>query len=91
METIDEIRVIAKKWQWMEIDHQENIGMISFTRNGDRINVYYSKPWRMTVATVINHQKMGRQQLFRKYIKMFELDKIFRYPRIHTSKGYYTK
>lgn len=90
MDVVKDIRNIASSWGWVEIDHQENIGMISFSKNQNRINVYYSRPWRMTVATVINHPTVGRQQLFRKYIKMAELDRIFRYPRQHTGKGYYT-
>jgi hypothetical protein len=90
MDTVKEIRDIAKRCEWIEIDHQENISMISFTKSRSRINVYYSKPWRMTVATVVNHPTVGRQQLFRKYVRMDELERIFRYPRTHTGKGYYS-
>jgi hypothetical protein len=91
MEIVKKIREIAIKHEWVEIDNQENIMMISFTRNQERINVYYSRPHRMTVATVLNHPRYGRKQLFRKYIKMYELEKIFNYPRAHTCKGYFTK
>lgn len=90
-DAIKEIRAIASRTEWVEIDLQENIGMISFTKGSSRINVYYSRPWRMTVATTINHPTVGRQQLFRKYVRMHELERIFRYPRVHTGKGYYTK
>jgi len=48
------IKDIAKKYEYIEIDHQENIYMISFKKNDIRINVYYSK---MTIATCINHPK----------------------------------
>jgi hypothetical protein len=82
---------LAKKYQWKSLDYQKNISMISFERDDSRINVYYSKPWRMTVATTITHPTWGRQQLFRRNIKMPELENLFRYPRKHTGKGYYRK
>lgn len=89
-ETRERIRERARDRGWAEIDHQENIMMISFTKNNARINVYYSKSWRLTVATIINHPVVGRKQLFRKYITLHELDNILINPRIHTGKGYYT-
>ena len=105
-ETRERIRERARDRGWAEIDHQENIMMISFTRkllpvktaedissipeNSARVNVYYGKPWRLTVATIINHPKVGRRQLFRKHITIHELDNILINPRIHTGKGYYT-
>ena len=91
METLNEIRAIAVRQEWHEIDHQEKIGMISFIRKDSRINVYYLRPWRMTVATTVNHPTWGRQQLFRKFIRLPELREIFKNPRVHTDRGYYRK
>jgi hypothetical protein len=90
--TLSKIQSIAISNGWKVIDHQQNIGMISFHKvfNGDyaRINIYYTK---MTVATCINHPKKGKTQLFRKNVNLKLLDKIFKNPRQHTGMGYYTK
>lgn len=88
---VKNIIAVAVKFGWKQIAHQTDISMISFQRDDSRINIYYSRPWRMTVATTITHPTWGRQQLFRKNIKMPELEKILRYPRNHTGKGYYRK
>jgi len=85
------IIALAVKFGWKQIDHQKDKSMISFRKDEDRINIYYSKPWRMTVATTITHPTWGRKQLFRRNIKMPELETILRYPRKHTGKGYYRK
>lgn len=82
---LQQIRKIAADHNWLELDHQENIKMISFSNAVDRINVYYSK---MTVATCINHPKQGNTQLFRKCVTFDELVEIFSKPRVHTGKGY---
>lgn len=83
---LEKVRGIAKSNGWSEIDHQENIGMISFSRNGDeRVNIYYTKG---TVGTCVNHPKQGRTQLFRRNVSLELLTGIFRKPRIHTRKGY---
>lgn len=82
---------MAEKSGWQNIDIQKNIMMAGFVKGSSRINIYYSKPWRLTVATVINHPVGGRKQLFRKFIRMDELPRIFRNPRAHTGKGYYKK
>jgi hypothetical protein len=87
-EILIEIRSAAHDNDWVEIDNQENIKMISFVKGTMRINVYYGKPWRMTVGTVLNHPITGRNQLFRKYVRMPELRRIFYNPRTHTQKGY---
>lgn len=73
---------------WVYIDHQENIKMLSFAKDGDRVNVYYST---MTVGTCINHHKQGKTQLFRKKVSMKMLMQIFKNPRVHTKTGYYKK
>ena len=85
---LKKIRQIATAENWIELDHQENIKMISFTNAVDRVNVYYSK---MTVATCIEHPKKGKTQLFRKRVSFQELIEIFKAPRVHTGKGYYKK
>jgi hypothetical protein len=90
-DTIKRIRDIAGMYLWDEIDHQEDIRMLSFYKKDSRINVYYARPWRMTVATTINHPTIGRKQLFRKFIRMPELAGIFHNPRNHTGRGYYRR
>ena len=80
--------LIAEKSGWKYIDYQENIGMISFIKGSDRINVYLSK---MTLSTSVTHPKNGKTQLFRRYITEQECREIFKNPRQHTNKGYYRK
>lgn len=77
---LDASRKFASEFGWQEIDHQENISMVSFSRDGCRINVYYTK---MTVATIVNHPKWGRNQMFRKNVYGDHLRAIFENPRAH--------
>jgi hypothetical protein len=76
------IKAMAEENGWIEIDHQENICMISFAKEFARINVYYSK---MTVATSLNHPKKGKTQLFRRNVSEKFMRKIFVNPRVHTN------
>lgn len=85
---IQRIRFYAKQNKWVEIDHQENIGMLRFEKEDAKINVYYT---RMTVTTCIDHPKKGKTQLFRRNVDYKKLDAIFKKPRVHTGLGYYTK
>lgn len=87
------IRHLAQKHGWVEVDHQESIGMLSFAKDNMKTNVYYTK---MTVATTLTHPKLGRNQMFRRNVKMGFLSRIFKYPRIHTNldepnHGYHLK
>lgn len=77
---LGKIRSIAGLAGWIEIDHQENIFMVSFTNGPSRINVYYS---RMTVATVVDHPKWGRTTMYRKHVDFKSLEEIFSNPRAH--------
>lgn len=103
---IEKIRQIAKNNSWREIDHQENIYMISFHKVLDESTVlekFFRKYkegtqcriniyyTKMTVATALTHPKKGRTQLFRKNVTDDVLNKIFQDPRTHTRSGYYTK
>ena len=80
------IRGIAEFYGWESLPFQANIGMASFVKGDERINVYVTK---MTVATCLNHPKKGKKQLFRKNVTPQELELIFKKPRVHTGKGYY--
>ena len=80
---ITAIRKRAIEKDWVEIDHQENIKMLSFTNGPSRINVYYSK---MTVATVVNHPKLGRQTLYRRNVNFKQLAQLFENPRAHSAE-----
>lgn len=79
---------LAKLYLWEYIGCDEKTYMVSFTKNGCRLNVYLSK---MTVATALNHPFKGKTQLFRKQLSMTELEKVFANPRVHTDKGYIRK
>jgi hypothetical protein len=84
-ERVETIRSMAVRQDWMEIDHQSAIAMVSFVKGDSRINVYYS---RMTVATVVDHPRFGRNQMFRKNVPLAVLEEIFRNPRIHSLEHY---
>lgn len=84
----DAIDKIAEKNGYVCFDHQENIGMASYSDGSTRINIYLTK---MTVATCLNHPKQGPTQLFRKNVDLKMLNEIFEYPRKHTGKGYRKK
>lgn len=80
-----EILDLAKIKEWDLITHQAHISMVSFKKNGCRINIYYSKG---TISTALEHPKKGKTQLFRKYVDIELLEKIFDNPRVHTDRGY---
>ena len=82
---IDEL---AAKHGYTPIDFQENIGLVSYSKDGVRINVYLTT---MTVGTCLVHPKKQATQLFRKDVDLKALEKIFVNPRVHTGKGYYKK
>lgn len=79
---------LAGKHNWIALTYQKNIGMLSFVKGEQRVNIYYTK---MTVATCVEHPKQGKTQLFRRNVSLEELEKIFINPRVHTRKGYYTR
>jgi hypothetical protein len=79
---------IAFYYGWDYIDYQDDIEMISYSREDCRMNIYLTT---MTVATALNHPYKGKTQLFRKNVSLNLLEKLMMYPRLHTKKGYYTK
>jgi hypothetical protein len=87
-EKLAKISLIAESFNYVQIDYQASIYMVSFAKEAVRINIYLTK---MTVATCIHHPKKGKTQLFRRNVDMKSLEKIFKNPRQHTGKGYYTK
>jgi hypothetical protein len=76
---------LAQKHDWYVHSDQQNICLLIFRKGDQQVNVYWSK---MTVATVVNHPKQGRQQLYRKNCSYKDLENIFNNPRFHTGKGY---
>jgi hypothetical protein len=84
---IEQIKALAAKHNWRQIDLQEVNMMISFARAGVRMNVWWT---RMTVATCLLHRKQGNSQLFRRDVSMDDIERIFINPRVHTGKGYYS-
>ena len=88
MARLDEIKKLAKRYNWHFIKWQEDIKMVSFNKLGCRINIYITK---MTVATSVKHPKHGKKQLYRRHIDMGLLEQIFINPRVHTEKGYFSR
>lgn len=88
---VQDIKKMAKKYEWEFLEYQKEIGLLSFHKiyqeNHARINIYVTK---MTVGTCITHPKWGKTQLFRRGVNFTLLEKIFSNPRLHTGKGYYT-
>lgn len=73
---------------WDQLDYQENIYMVSFRRNGVRLNIYLTT---LTISASMDHPSKGKTQLFRKRLSNKEIGGVFVNPRIHTGKGYYKK
>ena len=88
MVKLNDINKLAAKYAWRFVKWQEDIKMLSFKKDDERINVYTTT---MTVATCVHHPKKGKTQLFRRGVSLVELDKIFSNPRTHTEKGYYQR
>ena len=86
--TIKRILELATKYNWEFLGEQKDNYMLSFYKEGMRINVWYTK---MTVATCLRHPKWGKTQLFRKLVSNPLMEEIFKNPRTHTDKGYYIK
>jgi len=83
---LSDIDALANKEGWLKIDYQENLGMVSYSKDRVRVNVYLSK---MTVSTAMKHPKKGKTQLFRRDVSLEQLAELFKNPRKHTGKGYY--
>lgn len=79
---------MAKRFGWDFLDLQETNKMVSYSKDDNRLNVYYTTG---TIGTVINHPKRGKTQLFRRNLTEKETEQLFKNPRTHTAKGYYTK
>lgn len=85
MTSVIEIRKLAKRNEWDEIEGVKDSSMVSFMKNGARVNVWFVK---MTVGTYIDHPRRGKTQLFRKRVHKKMLEEIFKNPRVHTGRGY---
>ena len=86
------VRKLAHEYGWTEIDRQDNIGMVSFSRpyngEGARMNIYLT---RMTVATCLNHPKQGKTQLFLRGAEMKDVRRLMKNPRQHTRRRYHKR
>lgn len=78
---------LAYDYGWREKDLNTASRVVSFVRENERINVYYTTG---TVGTCVNHPSRGKTQLFRRNVTLQQLGDIFMNPRAHTGKGYYT-
>lgn len=94
----EEIIKIGLENGWSFLEEQANINMISFVKaiynQKSRVNIYLTRKGRetgyYTVVTSMAHPKRGKTQLYRKGCDIKLIEKIFRNPRTHTRKGYYT-
>ncbi len=90
---LSQAKRFAHKYKWQQVAFQEKDKLISFTKTDEkkqviRLNVYYTT---QTVGTALSHPYKGKTQLFRKDVSIKELEELFKNPRKHTGKGYYTK
>lgn len=86
---INFLRIMASRHGFKEIALQEKDKLISFQKDGIRMNIYYTT---MTVGTCLAHPKHEHPtQLFRRNVTSSELEAIFINPRTHTGKGYIKK
>ncbi len=88
MDRIEQIKEIAERHNWFFAKWQEDIKMLSFKKEGSRINIYITK---MTVGTAVDHPRYGKGQLYRRHVSLDLLEQIFINPRVHTTKGYYLR
>lgn len=72
--------------EWEEISCNKTSKVVSFVRDDERINVYYTTS---TVSTVLNHLQRGRKQLFRANVPTVLLRSLFENLRAHTVLGYF--
>jgi len=82
---------LAQTTGWELLDYQPKTSMISFRRDGVRLNIYLLKSGLYTVGTAMLHPTKGKTQLFRRQITEREVHKLMQNPRLHTGEGYYRK
>lgn len=75
---ISEIAKVATRHRCMSIGHNQSSKMLSYLKNGVRINVYYSK---MTVGICCDGV-----QFFRKNVSEIELSRIFYNPHRYEAR-----
>eukprot|EP00978_Attheya_sp_CCMP212_P007899 scaffold18354_cov48-Attheya_sp.AAC.4 len=84
--SVDFVRGAALSNGLNEIAYNPTSRVISFqTRDGVRINIYYST---RTIGTSLNHPYQGKTQLFRRNCSSQNLFEVLQNPRSHTGKGY---
>ncbi|XRA98355.1 Aste57867_15909 protein [Pycnococcus provasolii] len=87
---IAEVRNLAARYGWSEVQYSAESRVIAFTRMSEtngrmRVNVYYTTG---TVGTSLNHPVDGPGQMFRRCTSLNDLERIFSNPRVHTERGY---
>lgn len=86
--SINEVRALAHRYGWMEVQCNTTSRVLGFRRGIQRLNVYYTTG---TVGTCTDHPRLGKTQLFRRDVSWSELESVFIDVRSHTGKGYYQK
>jgi hypothetical protein len=92
MQKIAELNVKANQFGWKNISTNIVTKLVSYAKiidnNAVRIDIYYTT---MTVTVSLKHPKKDKTQLHRRNVTDKELEDIFKNPRTHTGKGYYTR
>jgi hypothetical protein len=86
MLALNSVRRIAENEGYEEIYVNDTSKVISFARDGIRINVYWTTG---TVGTCLMHPRQGKTQLFRRNADVELLRQVFRNPRVHSGSGYH--
>lgn len=86
--SLESARAIDEIAGWKEVGHYEQSRVVSFKRDGERMNVY---PTTGTVGTALDHPTGGKTQLVRREVYTEQLEQIANNPRTHTRRGYYRR
>lgn len=80
----------AKQYGWdiLPLEEQKNPFMLSFRKDGVRLNIYWTT---MTVGTCLDHPKLGKTQLHRRGLNDKGVELVMVNPRLHTGKGYHQR
>ena len=68
--TIDDVSIIADSYGWDFMVHDKKGKMLSFKKEGKRINVYYTT---LTIGVCVP----GNQQTFHRKMSLEQLEKLF--------------
>lgn len=79
---------LAREHGWKRTAWQPNIQMVSYVREGCRMNIYLTTG---TISTSLRHPTKGRTQLFRRKLRHEQIVAVLKKPRAHVGCGYYRR